>query len=391
MPEPLIRAGREEIGSGVQFGPNIEIEADELRIADGAVIGLNGSDDFRTNPGVRITARTVDIGPGVQIGSSVRIEGGAIEFGGGTRVDRNTTIRVLDHLRVGAHGAIGEGCEISGREISFGQELWMLPHVKIGGGSAFESSSRLQTGHYLHVGTQTLINTARAVTIGHEVGLGTRTSIYTHGAYPSGLMGFPVAFAPVQIGDFTWIPGAVVNPGVSIGRCCVVGVNSVVTRDLPDGCLAAGSPAKVLKESVYPAPLEGEARLRFFRDFLGAYRDLLGDSGASATERDGVVALELDSCLYAAADALDGEAVGPWADRARVIVVAASVAGDFDTPAEWTVFDLDRRRVRGQADDLATRFANELRRHGVRFYSRPAGGVYADWEPDPPRFGAPST
>ncbi len=48
----------------------------------------------------------------------------------------------------------------------------MLPTAKIGGGSAYELPSRLEIGHYVHLGVQTLVNTARPVTIGHEVGLG---------------------------------------------------------------------------------------------------------------------------------------------------------------------------------------------------------------------------
>ena len=35
--------------------------------------------------------------------------------------------------------------------------------------------------------------------------------------------------------------------GVTIGKNCVVGANSVVTKDIPDGCVAVGVPAKVIK------------------------------------------------------------------------------------------------------------------------------------------------
>jgi len=42
--------------------------------------------------------------------------------------------------------------------------------------------------------------------------------------------------------------GVVVTPGVTIGEGVTVGANSVVTRDLPDGCTAAGAPARVLSE-----------------------------------------------------------------------------------------------------------------------------------------------
>ncbi len=54
---------------------------------------------------------------------------------------------------------------------------------------------------------------------------------------------------PVSIGDGSWLGhGTVVLPGVSIGRHVVVGANSVVTGDLPDNCVAAGVPARVIKQ-----------------------------------------------------------------------------------------------------------------------------------------------
>ena len=52
----------------------------------------------------------------------------------------------------------------------------------------------------------------------------------------------------VLIDDGTWLGTNVVVVGnVHIGKQCVIGANSVVTKDIPDYCVAAGSPAKVLK------------------------------------------------------------------------------------------------------------------------------------------------
>jgi acetyltransferase-like isoleucine patch superfamily enzyme len=54
---------------------------------------------------------------------------------------------------------------------------------------------------------------------------------------------------PTRIGDNCWFgANVVVTSGVTIGERCVVGANSVVTRDLPAHTIAAGSPAKVIKE-----------------------------------------------------------------------------------------------------------------------------------------------
>lgn len=52
----------------------------------------------------------------------------------------------------------------------------------------------------------------------------------------------------VFIGEGSYIGINVVIVGnVRIGRHCVVGANSVVTKDVPDYCVAVGSPAKVIK------------------------------------------------------------------------------------------------------------------------------------------------
>ncbi len=53
----------------------------------------------------------------------------------------------------------------------------------------------------------------------------------------------------VQIGHDTWIGhGAVIMPGVRIGNGAVIGSNSVVTKDVPAYAIAAGAPAKVLRQ-----------------------------------------------------------------------------------------------------------------------------------------------
>lgn len=54
---------------------------------------------------------------------------------------------------------------------------------------------------------------------------------------------------PVLIKDNVWIgEGVCIMPGVTIGSGCIIGASSVVTKDIPDYCIAVGSPAKVIKE-----------------------------------------------------------------------------------------------------------------------------------------------
>ncbi len=54
---------------------------------------------------------------------------------------------------------------------------------------------------------------------------------------------------PVAIGSNCWFGvNCVVTSGVSVGERCVIGANSVVTRDLPEATLAAGTPAKEIRQ-----------------------------------------------------------------------------------------------------------------------------------------------
>lgn len=54
---------------------------------------------------------------------------------------------------------------------------------------------------------------------------------------------------PVHIGNDCWFGASVtVCPGVTIGDNCVIGAGSVVTKDIPQGCFAAGVPCRVIRK-----------------------------------------------------------------------------------------------------------------------------------------------
>src|SRR6185503_20283064 len=59
---------------------------------------------------------------------------------------------------------------------------------------------------------------------------------------------------PTRIGDNVWCGAhVVVTSGVTIGERCVIGANSVVTRDLPAHSIAVGAPARAIRSVEYPA------------------------------------------------------------------------------------------------------------------------------------------
>ena len=57
---------------------------------------------------------------------------------------------------------------------------------------------------------------------------------------------------PTRIGDNVWCgANVVITSGVTVGERCVIGANSVVTSDLPAFSIAAGAPARVLRQIEY--------------------------------------------------------------------------------------------------------------------------------------------
>jgi acetyltransferase-like isoleucine patch superfamily enzyme len=128
--------------------------------------------------------------PGVWLTSDT----GRISIGGGTLVNLNVMIAAVDAVTIGEHCMLANGCLITD------------------GNHRFDDPDK-----------------------------------------PVPWQGF-VSKGPVTIGDNVWLgANVVVTSGVAIGRRSVIGANSVVTSDIPEFSIAAGAPARVLKQVTYPA------------------------------------------------------------------------------------------------------------------------------------------
>lgn len=94
-----------------------------------------------------------------------------------------------------------------------------------------------------------------AVTIGDRVTVGCNSIVADTDFHPLEVAQRHADFlggatAPVVIGDDVFIGMNVqVLKGVRLGNGCVIGAGSVVTQDVPPGAIAAGSPARVIREA----------------------------------------------------------------------------------------------------------------------------------------------
>lgn len=112
-------------------------------------------------------------------------------------------------------------------------------------------------GLNIHVGDNFLTNynvtilDIAPVHIGDYVMIGPNTLITTvgHPISPMGRRKHLGISKPVTIGNDVWIGGNVtILPGVNIGNNVIIAAGAVVTKDIPDNCIAGGVPAKVIKE-----------------------------------------------------------------------------------------------------------------------------------------------
>lgn len=122
------------------------------------------------------------------------------------------------------------------------------PDCTVSFGTTF-STPECEIGDNVYIGAHCEISDS---IIGNDVLIGSRVHIisgkHAHGFemqdLPIRLQ--PTSRTPIWIGENSWIGnGAIVM--ARIGRGCVVGAGSVVTKEIPDSSVAVGNPAKVIK------------------------------------------------------------------------------------------------------------------------------------------------
>jgi acetyltransferase-like isoleucine patch superfamily enzyme len=179
------------VGRGVVFGQGVVLRhPGKIRIGDGVTI-----DDLVVLDAKGTSNRGIDIGPGVFLGRSTILS------------CKDGDIVLGDHTNLGFH------CEVfSGSSVTVGRQGLFAAYVYlVGGGHEFERSD-------------------------------------------AAVIDQPRASQGITLGDNVWLgTGAKVLDGVRLGSNVVVGANGVVTSDLPDGAIAAGVPARVLRTREQPS------------------------------------------------------------------------------------------------------------------------------------------
>lgn len=160
-------------------------------------------------------------------------------FAGSRIIRRPFYVKGLRHIDFGKNLTTGVGCRIE----AFPEE----------NKTCLTFGQNVEINDYVHIGA------IESVKIGNNVLIASKVFIsdHNHGCYTGDSPDHPhtppkerkLYSRPVVIEDNVWLGEFVaVLPGVTIGSGSIVGTMSVVTRDVPPYCIAAGVPAKVIKK-----------------------------------------------------------------------------------------------------------------------------------------------
>lgn len=111
----------------------------------------------------------------------------------------------------------------------------------------------LSIGNYVYVGPEFSAHAFGGIAIGDGTVLGPRVTIHSRNhvfeSAPTIPYGPEYELRPVVVGKGVWLGDSVmVLPGANIGDGCVIGAGSVVSGHIPSYSVAAGNPARVLRE-----------------------------------------------------------------------------------------------------------------------------------------------
>jgi len=148
---------------------------------------------------------------------------------------------ILDALKLEGHGFISIGKKVYVHKfawLSAFQVSDIKPELVISDGCSL--------GNFNHITCVGKVILGKYVLTADRVYISDNLHDYSDPATP--IMYQPTRFKKeVVIGDGAWIGENVCIIGASVGKNSVIGANSVVTHDIPDYCVAIGSPAKVIR------------------------------------------------------------------------------------------------------------------------------------------------
>jgi acetyltransferase-like isoleucine patch superfamily enzyme len=205
---------------------------------------------------VDVGALAVLLGRRALCGSFLRVRMG--RAAGFVFADRNVRLLHPGYISAGRDLNLEEGCQIMGlsrRGIVFGDRCTVGRFAMISPTNTFggEPGEGLKVGDHSNIGPFAYLGCSGYIEIGARVLMGPRVTMIAEN-HNFDEPGVPIKAQGVErkaiaVGDDCWLgAGCTLLAGVTVGRGAVVAAGAVVTRDVPAMVVAAGAPARVVRE-----------------------------------------------------------------------------------------------------------------------------------------------
>ncbi len=370
--EPITLSGEMITAESMSFNEKVSIGS-HFVLSHGAMITaqtiLIGS-EVAIGEDVVIDCEQLILGNNVKIGARTILKGSRIEIGAQTELMEDNRIIVADYFKLGRCSTFGEKCTAVCRIIEIGDFYHGGKEIDFGGGGRLGPNSIFRMGNYGFLGDRSIVNTSDSITIGDDVGIGAEVMLWTHGAYLAVLDGFPADFAPLQIGSHVWIPArSVILPGVRIGSNVVISIGSLVNRDIPDGVLVGGIPAKVIRENYYPKSMSDDQKELMLKQILTDYIPLLEFKGFDVmkVDEDQFWSIYINES-YQLVYGQELEKLLPYIDPSRnAMILFFNTMDQIDGATNHILFNLTTLSIEGQMNELVEDLRDYLRRRGIKF------------------------
>jgi acetyltransferase-like isoleucine patch superfamily enzyme len=226
---------------------------------------------------------------GYKIGKNVSFSLGSVIIGKDVTIKDNASIGFLTVIRckkinIGRYVSIGSFDFIDTENFEIGEDSKIRENVYVTG--LVTPDSKLVFGKRCLISQYSFLNPTKSIIFGNDCSLGGNSKIFTHSSFLSVLDGFPITYAAVKIGNNVWIPWDVfILPGVTIGDNVVIGANSLITRNIPSNCIAAGNPAKV-RVANFPLSVSEEEKKKMLIDILEEFICYLSYKGKKIEKQE---------------------------------------------------------------------------------------------------------
>lgn len=179
-------------------------------------------------------------------------------MGDGVIVGRSVTIRHPGKIHLSRGVAVDDYAVLDAKGDN-NQGIFLGDNVLVGRSTVLScKDGDLHIGSNSNIAMSCFIQSARSVRIGSKVLFGAYCYVIGGGDHVSERTDIPVmdqgqVIRGIDIDDHVWLgAGVKVVDGVRIGRDAIIGAGSVVTRDVPEYSVAAGTPARVLRDRRTP-------------------------------------------------------------------------------------------------------------------------------------------